>query len=321
MWRWIRRLALGLIGLLVLSAIGGAIYQWYSTRRDLAETPPPGRLVDVGGHRLHIWCKGSGTPTVIFDAGLGDTSFVWSVVQDEVATFTRACAYDRAGSGYSDAGPSPRNALQFAAELEQLLRQSHINDPVVLAGASIGGLYVRILASQHPERAAGLVLVDASHENQGVDMPPFASLVPVAGSLGVLRLLGVSLGRNPESLPLSVQGFERATAFRTSRYLALYDEVVQMAESASQVRASRRELTMPLVVVTSGRGNRQASWRRFQQDQVRLSRRGCQIVAEKSGHIIAHDAPKIVAGAIRATVAASKTASTIPCDLLHASTP
>ena len=320
MWRWVRRLTLGIVGVLVVIAIGGAIYQWYSTRRDLADTPPPGRLVDVGGHRLHIWCKGSGTPAVIFDAGLGDTSFVWSAVQDDVATFTQACAYDRAGSDYSDAGPKPRNGLQFSEELDQLLRQIHINDPVVLVGASIGGLYVRILASQHPERAAGLVLVDASHEDQGVDMPRFASLVPAAGSLGVLRVLGISRGRNPESLPQSVRRFERAPAFRTSRYLSLYDELVHIAESASQVRASRRELTIPLVVVTSGRGNQQESWRRFQQDKVRLSQGGCQRIVDKSGHVIAHDPPEMVVNAIRATVAASKTASENPCTLLRTET-
>lgn len=94
-----------------------------------------------------------------------------------------------------------------------------------------------------------------------------------------------------------------------------------MAVSASQVRASRRELTIPLVVVTSGRGNQQESWRRFQRDQVRLSRRGCRIIAEKSGHVIAHDAPEIVVNAIRATVAASKTATGQPCRLLPAGTP
>lgn len=76
MWRWIRRLTLRIVGVLALIAVGGAIYQWCSTRRDLADTPPPGRLVDVGGHRLHIWCKGSGTPAVILDAGLGRES--WS---------------------------------------------------------------------------------------------------------------------------------------------------------------------------------------------------------------------------------------------------
>src|ERR687895_502303 len=161
MWRWAKRALIGLCALILLAALSGAAYQWIATRHDLAANPAPGRLVDVGGHRLHIRCTGSGEPTVILENGLGGSSLVaWSLVQPEVARFTRVCSYDRAGMGYSDPGPSPRTARRIAGELAKLLARSGIAGPVVLVGASIAGFDVRVFASDHPERAAGLVLVD-----------------------------------------------------------------------------------------------------------------------------------------------------------------
>lgn len=93
MWRWTKRVLAGFIGLLILLATLGAAYQWIATRRDLAAIPPPERLVDIGGYRLHIWCMGSGKPTVILDSGLGGEAFNWPHVQPEVAKFTQVCAY------------------------------------------------------------------------------------------------------------------------------------------------------------------------------------------------------------------------------------
>src|SRR4029077_1689731 len=166
---------------------------------------PPGRLVDVGGHKLHIWCTGSGEPTVVLENGLSGGSGIvgWSVVQPEVAKFTRVCSYDRAGIGYSDPGPSPRTARRIASELAQLLDRSGIAGPVVLVGASIAGFNVRVFASDHPERAAGLVLVDASHEADAHEVPLMPRCVPLLSTVGVFRLFGVSFGERVESLPPS----------------------------------------------------------------------------------------------------------------------
>jgi pimeloyl-ACP methyl ester carboxylesterase len=173
--------------ILVIAALSGATYQQLATRKELAATPPPGRLVDLGGYRLHLWCTGDGAPAVILDAGLGGTSAGWGFVQPEVARFTRVCSYDRAGMGYSDPGPSPRTARRIARELAELLARGGIAGPVVLVGESIAGFYVRVFASDHPERATGLVLVDASHEDDAHDVPGMARFVPllstVAGSI------------------------------------------------------------------------------------------------------------------------------------------
>jgi pimeloyl-ACP methyl ester carboxylesterase len=305
MWRWTKRVLIGLGGLLIVAAISGAAYQWIATRRDLAATPPPGRLVDVGGHRLHIWCTGSGAPSVVLETGLGGSSADWGFIQPEVARFARVCSYDRAGMGYSDPGPSPRTTRRIADELRELLDRSGVGGPVILVGASIGGLAARVFASAHAERLAGLVLVDASHEDQEEDVPRIAPLVPFLASAGVLRLLGVSLGLPPASLEPSVRGFARATRFRAAGYRAAVDEIMHLRESAAEVRATRRKLTVPVVVVTAGRGA-DAVWRDLQRDQVGLSQRGCQVIAEQSGHAVAVGQPQVIVDAIRATVDAAR---------------
>lgn len=194
MRRWTIRILGTLCSLIVVAALTGATYQWLATRRDLAATPPPGQLVDIGGYRLHLWCMGNGTPAVILDAGLGGTSAGWGFVQPEVARFTRVCSYDRAGMGYSDAGPSPRTARRIANELAELLARGGIAGSVVLVGESIAGFTVRVFASDHPERALGLVLVDASHEDDAHEVPGVARFVPLLSTIGVFRLLGVSFG-------------------------------------------------------------------------------------------------------------------------------
>jgi pimeloyl-ACP methyl ester carboxylesterase len=301
MWRWTTRTLLALSGLVVVAALTGATYQWLATRHDLAANPPPGRLVDVGGHRLHIWCTGSGAPSVILETGLGGSSADWGFVQPEVAAFTRVCSYDRAGMGYSDPGPSPRTTRRIARELAALLDRTGISGPVVLVGASIGGLAVRVFASEHAERVAGLVLVDASHEDQDVDIPAIAPFVPFLSTVGAFRLLGVSFGPPPASLAPSVRGFARATGFRSAAYQGAANEMIHLRESAAEVKATRRTLNIPVVVVTAGLGA-DAAWRDLQRDQVGLSRQGCQVNAERSGHAIAVGQPQAVVDAIRAVV-------------------
>jgi pimeloyl-ACP methyl ester carboxylesterase len=301
MWRWAKRILIGLCGLIVVAALTGAAYQWIATRKDLAANPPPGRLVDVGGHKLHIWCTGSGEPTVVLENGLGGGSGIvgWSVVQPEVAKFTRVCSYDRAGTGYSDPGPSPRTARRIAYELAQLLDRTGISGPLVLVGASIGGLFVRVFASEHGERVVGLVLVDASHEDQEMRVPRIAPFVPLLSSIGVFRLLGVSFGG------------AHVTAFRAAAYQATADEAIHLPETAAEVRTSRRKLTIPVVVVTAGLGA-DAAWQSLQRDQVGLSEQGCQVIAEQSGHVISVGQPQAIVEPIRAIVHTARGRKDVP---------
>src|SRR5881397_1429745 len=203
--------------------------------------------------------------------------------------------------GYSDPGPSPWTARRIASEVATLVDRSGIDGRLVLVGASSGGFNVRVFASDHTDRVAGLVLVDASHEDQAHEVPRLARFVPLLSSVGVLRLLGVSFGLRVESLAPSVQRFARATRFRAAGYQAAADEIIHIRESASEVRSSRRKLTIPVVVVTGARGA-DATWRDLQRDQLTLSERGCQMVAEQSGHVVAIDQPQVVVDAIHAIV-------------------
>jgi pimeloyl-ACP methyl ester carboxylesterase len=312
MRRWTIRVLVGLSGLAVVTALAGATYQWLATRRELAANPPPGQLVDIGGYRLHLWCTGNGAPAVILDNGLGGSSAGWGFVQPDVARFTRVCSYDRAGMGYSDPGPSPRTARRIASELATLLDRSGISGPVVLVGASIAGFNVRVFASDHAERAAGLVLVDASHETDAHEVPPMARFVPLLSTIGVLRLSGVSFGQSVESLPPAVRRYAQATKFRAAGYQAAADELIHIRESVSEARSSRRKLKIPVVVVTGARGAGE-HWRAMQQDLTSLSERGCLMIARQSGHVVSVDQPEAVVNAIRMVVETARGHDVLLC--------
>jgi pimeloyl-ACP methyl ester carboxylesterase len=214
--------------------------------------------------------------------------------------------------GYSDPGPSPRTARRIANELAELLARSGIAGPVVLVGASIAGFDVRVFASDHPERAAGLVLVDASHEDDVHEVPRMARFVPLLSTIGVLRLFGPSFGQNIESLAPSVRQFAQATRFRAAGYHAAADEIIHIRESAEEVRSSRRKLTIPVLVVTGGRGADE-NWRQLQRDQASLSERGCLMIAEQSGHVVPVDQPEVVVEAIHAVVETARGHDVLPC--------
>ena len=139
--------------------------------------PPPGRMVDLGGHQLHVWCTGKGSPTVVVENGLGDFSFDWILVQQRVQSFTRICAYDRAGYAWSDPGPNPRTYAQLNLELHDALTKLGEQRPLILVGHSFGGGVVRNYAAQYPSEVAGVVLVDIVHEDQRIPMGPRAARI------------------------------------------------------------------------------------------------------------------------------------------------
>lgn len=126
---------------------------------------PPGKLVDIGGYRLHLNCTGKSDPTVVLIPGAGDFSFDWSLVQPGLSEFTRVCSYDLAGFAWSDPGPVPRTMRQEAYELHTLLKAARLKGPYVLIGHSLGGLIARVYAEAYPSEVAGMVLVDATHED------------------------------------------------------------------------------------------------------------------------------------------------------------
>ena len=129
------------------------------------EVAPPGKLIDIGGYRLHLNCAGKGDPTVVLIPGGGDFSFDWALVQPDVSHFTRVCSYDFAGFAWSDPGPVPRTMRQDALELHTLLKNAGIKGRYVLVGHSLGGLLSRVYAAEYPSEIAGIVLVDSTHED------------------------------------------------------------------------------------------------------------------------------------------------------------
>src|ERR687897_2419342 len=163
--RVIRRIGMalvGFVGALLALAVAGAIYQAIATQLAERAYPPPGEMVDVGGYSLHIDCVGQGGPTVVLDAGSGGFSAQWVRVQRQVSGTTRVCAYDRAGMGWSEMGPDPRDAKQISSELHTLLSKAGIDGPHVLVGHSFGGLYMQTYAARYPDEVAGVALVDSS---------------------------------------------------------------------------------------------------------------------------------------------------------------
>jgi pimeloyl-ACP methyl ester carboxylesterase len=184
LWKWTRRLALGLLGAVLLVVLSGATYQFVATRNLERNHPAPGRWFDVGGHRLHLHSQGIGSPAVIIDAGLSGASYDWETVATGVSAFSLVCTYDRAGYGWSDPGPRPRTSQQVVAELRALLRQAKIEPPFILVGHSWGGLNARLFASQHPDEVAGLVLVDALNTDL---LPPNSNFHKVSPALKFLK--------------------------------------------------------------------------------------------------------------------------------------
>lgn len=253
-----------------------------------ARTAP--RLVDIGRRQLHIHCFGEGAPVVVFDAGLGDDGEIWSQVQPEVGRATRTCVYDRAGTGSSSAAPRPHTSRQMVEELHALLRQAAIPGPYVLVGHSLGGLNVRLFASTHKTEVAGLVLVDATTEDQDTR---YWALLPV----DTLHAFQTGLRDNREGVDYG--------AFRSS-----------MAE----LRNAQRSLgDMPLAVLTRGIESppppgvsaeldaRMASvWREMQSELPRLSSNSVHLIAENSHHYLQWEAPRLVVGAILEVVAAAR---------------
>lgn len=258
------RILLALVVLMTGLVLTGAAYQAIATATDRRKYPPPGELVDVGGYGLHIYCTGTGTPTVVLDAAFPGTVSNWAWVQPEVTKTTRVCAYDRAGLGWSDRGPMPRDARQHAHELQALLAKGAIPGPYVLVGHSLGGLSVRMFADQYPDKVAGMVLIEATNpdswkrlgrpEGVGVDHR-LLEIAPFVGRLGLFRAgLVQSYSSNPD-LPRQ-QRMELQAFFNSVKSLQTIRDVdTSFSAALEQVRSAKGIGSKPLLVVLGSEGD------------------------------------------------------------------
>ena len=296
-----------LLGLLLV----GYIYEPIAEAADAKAYPPPGQLVDVGGYRLHINCTGTGSPTVVIDAGLGDWSTGWGFVQPEVAKTTRVCTYDRAGWAWSEPGPLPRDAAQFAKELHTLLKNANVPEPFVMAGHSLGGLTVRVFVHDYSSEVVGVVLMDSMTPQQftkpPTDIQPqletqsrtFNPLVAL-GRFGIVRLLAKPLRILPAAPPSAAAYY--ALGVRPQNIQALIDDSRGMPAAGAQASAVKSFGDLPLIVLTA-KLNDLPGWPAWQAELLQLSSNSQQLFAEHSGHNIEFDEPQAAVKAILQMVA------------------
>lgn len=262
---------------LALAAIGGG-YATVGAAADAGRYPAPGRLVDVGGHRLHLVCTGTGSPTVVLEAGGGEMSSNLGWITSAVAADTRVCAYDRAGRGWSEPASTAQDATQIATDLHTLLQRADVPGPYVLAGHSFGGLYVLTFAARYGDDVAGMVLIDSTSPSAAATPPAapgegdgamgrVAALLSASARLGVARLVAqITAG----GLPPRSDDEVRANAATSGNLRSTIDEYVQAGASARAAASLRDFADKPLVVLTAGSGN-DATWAAAQDHLATLS--------------------------------------------------
>lgn len=319
-----RLLALWLLGLLGLALLTGAIYQYLSVRRDDRNYPAPGRLIDVDGSIVHLLCMGEGSPTVLLDAGAGSFSLEFIPLMREVSVFTRVCAHDRPGFGWSDP-IAKHTAEQVAGHLHAALVAAGEGPPYVVAGHSLGGVYARAFADEYRDEVTGMLLIDASGDDQSLRFPAKFTEESVPYALWACRL-GNPFGiyRALEIPEKEMAGINMAEEFRpmfisrlhTNQFCASLLDLDMKALTSRHIPYDFGDL--PLIVLVHGVGmdatpadalpegftvemmrEAEQTWQQIQLEHARMSTRGELIVARESGHHIHLDQPDLVVESLR----------------------
>lgn len=327
--RWLTRILLGLLALAMIIVVIGAVYEALGRRSAEANYPPRGQMVDVGGRRMHIDCRGTGSPTVIFESGLGTGGTIdWTLVHDKIAGFTRACAYDRAGIMWSDPKDTPQRASAVADDLHALLKGAGISGPLVLVGHSIGGPYIRTYTGKYGDQVAGLVMVDASHPDQvarlskatGIDTHPgqagwIMHTISALSWTGAVRFVmsRADAGKLPKDAAARMAAYVSKSVKGATSELDGFDQTMDDA------RAVRSFGNRPLIALTAMAPFKPAEletlkmkaadgarfkqeWKTLHAEQTALSTRGRQRIVPDAGHYIQIDRPDIVVAAVRDVV-------------------
>lgn len=328
-----------LLGALAVLLAAGALYQRAGLRRHRQRLRPAGLLVDVGGHRLHVLCRGRGTPVVILESGIAASSLSWAAVQPAVAAFTRVCAYDRAGLAWSDAPSSPRSFDRIVAELAAVLAHVAPREPLVLVGHSFGSFVVRGYAAAHPDRIAGLVLVDPPLEWLTVTSDRarmlrgarhLARLGALLAHVGVVRAcLALLAGGAPgvprrfvrvfgqrtagtlerlvgevRKLPPAVHPVVQALWCQPKCFLSMADHLRALERDRDAIAAAVPGGELPVTVIS--RGSAPPEEVEAHRRLAGSSANGRHVVASKSAHWIQFDEPALIVSAVEELVDASR---------------
>jgi pimeloyl-ACP methyl ester carboxylesterase len=314
----------------------GVLYQLVGSAWGRRRFTPPGVWVDAGGHRLHAVCRGSGRPLVLLESGIAASSLSWSAVQPAIASFTRVCAYDRAGLAWSDPPSSPRSFARIVDELAVVLDRFVPSERVILVGHSFGCFIVRAYAARRPDRVGGLVLVDPAVEWLQEPTPRRARLLrggrqlarlgALLARLGVVRVcLALLTGGAPGAPRLFVRVFG-PTAARTLERLvgevrklpadvhpvvqalwcqpkcfhAMADHLLALERDRSEISSSEIALHIPVTVISSGdQPPEQIAAQRLLAEK---SERARHLTAARSAHWIQFDEPELIVAAVRELV-------------------
>ena len=315
----------------------GLLYQSMGRYRDKRRHPPPGRLIDVGTHRLHLYEQGSGSPAVILEAGIAGTSLGWALVQPEIAKFARVCSYDRAGLGWSDATAAAPSVSDAISDLRTLLSRANVQPPYVLVGHSFGGLLVRAYAQRRPEEVAGLVLVDpvsiaywsncSAREKERLAVGArFSRRGALLARFGVVRLALSALLNGGHLLPKliarSSAGKGRGTVERLAGevrklprevwpaiashwsnpkcFRAMATALESLPTNAQEALGTTIPAQIPVIVLSAADSTELELEER--ERWVRESQHGRHVRVEKSGHWIQLEEPEVVVDAVRQLV-------------------
>lgn len=261
---------------IVIICFAAAAFAFYPRAEDEAFTGSG--KIDIGGYSLFIKSAGEGNPAVVFDSGYGMTYTSWYSVLKGLESQTRTVIYSRAGIGGSDKSPLDRTCETKAEELHKLLTTAKIKGPYILVGHSLGGLDVRLFAAKYPKDVAGIILVDASHEDKrDIDQ------------------------KNMSEEEKKAYNDERKAMFRSPD--GTYDDAIKSFDQVRKVRDSIKDIPLTVIVAqrsiddTSG-GDIGSSWLELQKDLASLSTKSKLIIAQKSSHNIPGDQPEVISDAI-----------------------
>ena len=293
-----------ILALLLLSFLAIPRVAW----SDRVSFKPPGKLIDVNGRKMHIYCIGNKSPTIILDSGTGGFSLEWIDIQHSLSQYVRVCAYDRAGYGWSDMGPLPRTTKRITHELHTLLQNAGIHGPYIMVGHSFGGFTAQYFARYFNHEIAGIVLIDSSHEEQVYRLPENGKDV-VRRSLHQDRSNMVTRSVLHEHFPKEVAAVAQQLMTRWTALLTWREEMANYALSSRELRDvhDRPILEIPIVVLTRGKrvwpntpygDAMETVWKELQDELSSLNGNSTHIIAENSGHVIHLDEPELVVDAI-----------------------